>query len=203
MIVQQSIKEKCKYFKTFVSSSRLLQCFPPHYCHKKAMLRAPQAPAGGHPHTDPANLCLDEPASPGRVVTPRPTATRRWQGLPLGTHHLPQKTLHNQRCCFQPTHVQGAGAREAMVPFTKPPSPAPVSPALKTHYGLRGCVPHVFQKAQTRLTVLLPFTLQQGKFHGQDQGGRANRKCSLLEVLLCGKGQTNTGHASFIPRAAA
>lgn len=73
------------------------------------MLRAPQAPAGGHPHTDPANLCPDEPASPGRAVTPRPTATRRWQDLPLGTHHLPQKALRNQQCCFQPTHVQEQG----------------------------------------------------------------------------------------------
>lgn len=75
VVFQQSMKEK-QYFKTFLSSSRLLlQSFPPHYCHKKAMLTALQAPAGSHPHTDPEKFCLDKLASPGQASTWRRTSS--------------------------------------------------------------------------------------------------------------------------------
>jgi len=60
-------RKSSKYFKTFLSSSRLLHSFPPHYCHKKATLTTLQAPAGSHPPTDPEKLCLDKLASPGQA----------------------------------------------------------------------------------------------------------------------------------------
>ena len=75
MVFQQSMKEK-EYFKTFLSSSRLLlHSFPPHYCHKKATLTALQAPAGSHPHTDPEKFCLEKVASPGQASTWRRTSS--------------------------------------------------------------------------------------------------------------------------------
>lgn len=69
-------RKSSKYFKTFLGSSRLLlHSFPPHYCHKKAMVTALQAPAGSHPHTDPEKFCLDKLASPGQASTWRRTSS--------------------------------------------------------------------------------------------------------------------------------
>lgn len=81
------------------------------------------------------------------------------------------------------------------MPLVKSPIPSPAYPALKTHHGLRRCVPHVSREAQTRPAAMLPLSCT--KFHGQDQGAHAIRKCRLLGVA---KGQPNPGTGKFIPQ---